>query len=334
MKRPLAFVAVALVGTGIGVALTSMLSQAQPGEDEPRSAPAARRAKLGANASLGGRRAFPDDNAWNVPIDHLPVDPNSDAYVASIGVDGRLHPEFGAPYRGAPNGIPYVVVPGDQPRVPVTFRYADESDQCLYPIPPDAPVEGGPNAPPNSDRHVLVIDRDNWRLYELYAARREDGNWSAGSGAVFDLNSDALRPSGWTSADAAGLPIFPGLVRYDEVMEQKEIRHALRFTAEKTRKAYIYPARHCASPHTDPNLPPMGLRVRLKASFDVSGYPAPARVILQALKKYGMILADNGANWFVSGAPDPRWNDEDLGTLKQVQGKDFEVVRIGNITTP
>jgi len=287
----------------------------------------------GHNASLGGKRVFPPDNPWNKDISRDPVAPNSDALIASIGLDKSLHPDFGTVWSGAPNGIPYVVVPGTQPKVPVIFEYAGESDPGPYPIPPDAPIEGGPDA--KGDRHVLVIDRDNWKLYELFAAYPEEGGkrWRAGSGAIFDLNSNKMRPAGWTSADAAGLPIFPGLVRYDEVMEQKAIRHALRFTCTRTRRAYVYPARHFASRHTDLNLPPMGMRVRLKASFDISGFPPAAQVILTALKRYGMMVADNGGDWFLSGAPDPRWNDDDLQTLKRVKGRDFEVVKMDELAT-
>jgi hypothetical protein len=317
----------------LAVGLGSLAAFSWSSDDPPK--PAARPpvgVQLGPNASLGGRRVFPADNPWNVEIAHIPADPNSDAYVASIGAEANLHPDFGTTYNGQPWGIPYVVVPGDQPRFPVNFEYAEECDQCLYPIPPDAPIEGGPDS--DGDRHMIIVDRNNWKLYELYAARLEDGNWKAGSGSVFDLNSNALRPAGWTSADAAGLPIFAGLVRYDEVMEQKEIRHALRFTARRTRRAYVYPARHWASKFDEENLPPMGLRVRLKADVDISSFPPSAQVILKALKKYGMMLADNGGNWYLSGAPDPRWNDKDVSTLKQIKGKDLEVVRIGNIVTP
>ena len=195
----------------------------------------------------------------------------------------------------------------------------------------DAPVEGGPNGA--GDRHVIVIDRDNWKLYELYRAFPDGAGWNAESGAVFDLNSNALRPAGWTSADAAGLPIFPGLVRYDEVFGRREITHALRFTASRTRRAYVAPARHFASSNTDSNLPPMGMRVRLKASVDIAGYSPAMQVILRALKKYGMILADNGSNWYVSGAPDARWNDSELNTLKSLKGSDFEVLKMGTIVT-
>ena len=288
---------------------------------------------LGPNASLAGRRPFPADNPWNTPVDQDPVDPSSDTLIASIGLTRGLHPDFGANYNGGPFGIPYIVVDGSTPLVSVTFGYADESDPGPYPIPADAPVEGGAAA--GGDRHVLVIDRDHWKLYELFAAYPVPGsaNWTAGSGAIFDLGSDALRPAGWTSADAAGLPIFPGLVRYDEDVEQGAIRHAVRFTVSHTRHGYVYPARHYASSDTSAVVPPMGMRVRLKATFDISGYPASARVILQALKTYGMIVADNGSDWFISGAPDARWNDDELSTLKQVQGSNFEVVRMGTVVT-
>jgi hypothetical protein len=287
--------------------------------------------KLGVGATLEGKRLFPDDNPWNQDISREPVDPNSANLVASIGANKPLHPDFGTVYQGAPNGIPYVVVTKDQPKVPVQFRYADESDPGPYPIPPDAPIEGGPKA--DGDRHVLVLDKDNWKLYELFSAFPDGKGWKAGSGAVFDLKSNKLRPAGWTSADAAGLPVLPGLVRYDEVMEQKEIPHALRFTIIKSRRGYVAPATHFASPHKDANLPPMGMRVRLKADFDISKYPPECKVILTALKKYGMFVADNGSDWFLCGAPDPRWSDDNLRALKKVKGKDFEVVKMGPVVT-
>lgn len=289
---------------------------------------------LGANASLSGRRPFPDDNPWNTAVDRAPVDPNSDALIASIGLTKGLHPDFGANYLGGPFGIPYVVVAGSTPSVTVTFSYAAESDPGPYPIPPDAPIEGGSAS--SGDRHVLVIDRDDWKLYELFSAFPvpSSSGWTAGSGAIFDLSSDALRPAGWTSADAAGLPIFPGLVRYDEVVERGEIRHALRFTVVHSRRAYVYPARHWASSDTSASRPPMGMRVRLKQSYDTSGFPPSARVILRALQTYGMIVADNGGDWFISGAPDARWNDGELNTLKTVPGSAFEVVAMGTIVTP
>ena len=283
----------------------------------------------GVGASLKGLPVFPPDNPWNRRIDGEPVDSHSDLLIARIGPDLSLHPDFGAGgWRGDPNGIPYMVVPGNTPLVPITFDYTEESDPGPYPIPPNAPIEGGANA--TGDRHILVIDRDHGKLYELFDAHPDPSGWGyrAGSGAVFDLKSNRVRPAGWTSADAAGLPIFPGLVRYDEVMEQRKIHHALRFTVKNTRRAYVPPARHRASRNTDWSLPPMGMRVRLKANFDISGFPPSARVILQALKTYGMILADNGGNWFVSGAPDRRWNDGELETLKRVTGKNFEIIRM------
>jgi len=321
-------VALCLAVTGCGGGSGS------PGAPPPTPPPSGGPAdvpELGANASLRGARPFPDDNPWNTPVDQEPVDPDSDAIIDSIGRSARFHPDFGADWNGGPFGIPYIVVSGNTPGVPVSFQYSDESDPGPYPIPPGAPIEGGADS--QGDRHILVIDRDNWMLYELFAAYPSGQGFSAGSGAVFDLGSNALRPAGWTSADAAGLPIFPGLVRYDEVMERHSIRHALRFTAARTRRAYVFPARHFASSDPDPALPPMGMRVRLKAGFDISGFPPSARVILEALKIYGMILADNGGSWYVSGAPDPRWNDQELNTLKTLTGNDFEVVRMGPLAT-
>jgi hypothetical protein len=273
---------------------------------------------------------FPADNVWNVPVDALPIDPNSAAYVATIGANSYLHPDFGSgTWEGSPIGIPYVDVPGTQPRVAVTFDYADESDPGPYPIPANAPIEGGPDS--DGDRHVLVVDRDNCLLYELfYAFPQADGSWHAGSGAVFDLNVNALRPAGWTSADAAGLPILPGLIHYDEVAEG-EIRHAVRVTAPQTRKEYVWPARHYASNLTGARYPPMGQRFRLKADCDISGFSLEVQVILRALKKYGMILADNGAPWFISGVPDERWDNDVLHELRQVHGSDFEAVDVSSL---
>jgi hypothetical protein len=286
---------------------------------------------LGVNASLNGRVPFPGDNAWNLPVDTAPVDPASDSLIASIGLATSLHPDWGT--TESYYGIPYVVVAGTTPKVPVTFDYADESDPGPYPIPPDPPIEGG--AASSGDRHILIIDRDHWILYELYAAYPPSlgHGWTAGSGAIFDLSSNALRPAGWTSADAAGLPIFPGLARYDEV-SAGAIHHALRFTAQRTRQAYVAPARHWASSLTDPGLPPMGMRVRLRRQFDTSGYPHDARVVLDALKTYGMILADNGSNWFVSGVSDTRWDPALFDAFRTVHGSDFEVVRMGTVVTP
>lgn len=283
---------------------------------------------LGQGAALGGKRPFPDDNAWNQRVDHLEVDPLSDVIIATIGCNKPLYGDFGSgSWNGAPIGIPYVVVDGQQERFHIKYTaYGDQSDPGPYPIPRNAPIEGDPNY--EGDRHVLVVDRDNWKLYELFRAFPiADGQlWRAESGAIFDLATNAQRPVGWTSADAAGLPIFPGLVRYDETVELGEIRHALRFTVSKTRNAFVPPASHWASRHSEISLPPMGMRVRLRANVDITGFPPEVQVILTALKRYGMILADNGSDWFVSGAPDPRWNDDNLRTLKQLEGCDFEVV--------
>jgi hypothetical protein len=266
---------------------------------------------------------FPSDNPWNQDISTLPVDPNSSNYLAGIaGLGGNqfLHADFGG---GGAYGIPYITVPGTQPLVPINFdAYGDESDPGPYPIPLAAPIEGG------SDAHVLAVDRDHCKLYELFAASPGSSSWTAASGAIFDLTSNTLRPDGWTSADAAGLPIFPGLVRYDEVASG-HIDHALRFTLSRTQRAYLHPATHWASSYTTSNLSPMGLRFRLKASFDVSSYTGQARVVLNALKKYGMFVADNGSNWFITGSADSRWNDTDLDQLKKVPGSAFEVVNTG-----
>jgi hypothetical protein len=270
---------------------------------------------------------FPADNAWNRDVSTLPVSASSTQYlngIAGLGGNQKLHADFGG---GGLYGIPYITVPGTQPLVPVDFvAYGDESDPGPYPIPLAAPVEGG------SDAHVLAVDRDHCKLYELFAASKGASRWSADSGAVFDLSSNALRPDGWTSADAAGLPIFPGLVRYDEVAAG-HIDHALRFTVSRSQRAYLHPATHYASSSTDPNLPPMGLRLRLEASFDVTAFHGQARVVLDALKKYGMIVADNGSNWYISGAPDARWSDDQLNSLKSVTGSNFEVVKMGTVTS-
>lgn len=276
---------------------------------------------------LDGCQVFPDNNIWNTPVDGLPVDPNSDSYVATIGETTFVHPDFGTVWEGSPIGIPWVSVPGSQALVPVTFLYSDESDPGPYPIPPDAPIEGGPAS--DGDRHVLVVDRGACILYEMYYAFPEGGgaSWSSGSGAVFDLGSNALRPTGWTSADAAGLPILPGLVRYEEVVAG-EIRHALRFTVPETQKAFVWPARHHASSLTGSQYPPMGQRFRLRADFDLTGFPPEVQVILTALKKYGMILADNGSAIFISGVPNPGWSDDNLRELRQVTAADFEAVDV------
>jgi uncharacterized protein (TIGR03437 family) len=278
-----------------------------------------------AQPRVAGCAVFPANNVWNVPVDKLPVDANSDRYVATIGATRPAHPDFGSGlWDGGPIGIPFVEVPGAQPKVSVTFDYDSESDHGGYPVPPNAPIEGG--AASSGDRHVLVVDRDHCVLYELYAAYpQSNGSWHAGSGAIFDLKSNALRPATWTSADAAGLPIFPGLLRYDEVAAG-EIQHAVRFTAPQTRNTYIWPARHEASDLTAVNFPPMGQRFRLKAGFDISGYSPVVQVILRGLKKYGMILADNGSSWYIGGAPDDRWDNDALHQIAQLHGSDFEAV--------
>lgn len=284
---------------------------------------------LGLNASLEGKRIFAANDPWNVPIDTAQVDPNSSAILGLIGLTKSLHPDFGANYNGGPFGIPYIVVPDVQARVTLPFDYADESDAGPYPLPANPPIEPG-----GGDQHALVITQHEWKLYEIFLLRREGGRWVGGSGAIFDLTTNTARPATWTSADAAGLPILPGLVRYDEVYQLGAINHALRFTVVHSRRAYVAPASHWASTATDPLLPPMGMRVRLKTSFDISGYPAAAQVILRALKKYGMIVADNGSDFFLSGTADARWNDDINETLKQVKVGDFEVVRMQGIVTP
>jgi hypothetical protein len=308
----------------VGFALTSCSSSSEPGTTLPSSQQSPSSTTGG--GSLGGRRPFPADNPWNTDISHAPIDPKSAALIASCGVR-NLHQDFGTTYDGAPNGIPYVVVSFGQAKVPVSFDYADESDPGPYPIPANAPIEGGANA--TGDRHVIVVDTSAWKLYELFDAHplNNGASWHAGSGAVFDLGSNALRPAGWTSADAAGLPIFPGLVRYDEAVEQHAIDHALRFTCPRTRKAYVSPARHYASGDTSSALPPMGMRVRLKASFDTTNFTPTVRAILRAMMRYGMFVADNGSGWFVSGVPDPRWNDDEIAALSRVPSSAFEVVK-------
>ncbi|MEY4752725.1 MAG: hypothetical protein RJA44_400 [Pseudomonadota bacterium] len=297
-------------------------------------------ADLGHNASLNGGVPFPADNAWNRDVSTLPVDPASDAIIAAIGAEGRLRPDFGSgSWKGGPIGIPYVVVSGRQEPVQVRWMaYGGQSDPGPYPVPRDAVVEGGLGS--DGDRHVLVIDRDRQRLYELYRAfPQTDGSWYADSGAVFDLRSNNVRPGGqpgWTSADAAGLPIFPGLVRFDEAMlGPGGIRHALRFTVKRSRRAYVPPATHYASRSTDPWLPPMGARLRLRASFNVpADFSVEARAIIAALKRHGMILADNGSNWYLSGAPDPRWQNKRLiDELGSLRGGDFEVLRMDGLVS-
>jgi hypothetical protein len=267
---------------------------------------------------------FPKSNPWNRRVDRLPVAVNSAEIIRSIGAERALHPDFGSGlWEGAPIGIPITVVGRRTPKSQVPFEYADESDRGPYPIPRGVPIEGGYRS--DGDRHALIVDRDACKLYELYALYPRGRGWRAGSGAIWSLRSNRLRPAGWTSADAAGLPILPGLARYDEV-RRGVIDHALRFTVRRTRRAYVYPARHFASNSDDPSLPPMGLRVRLKASFDLSDYPRQARVVLTALKRYGMLVADNGSDWYITGSPNPAWRNDDLRTLGRVKGSEFEVV--------
>ena len=279
--------------------------------------------------TIGACPVLPADNIWNTPIDQLPLDPNSATYVSTIGSGTTLHADFGAGlYNGGPIGIPYVTVPGTQTKYPATFLYADESDPGPYAVPLNAPIEGGSQS--TGDRHAIAVDVDHCILYELYRAFPQTSSWKGDSGAIFNLLSNALRPATWTSADAAGLPIVPGLVRYDEVASG-EIRHAIRLTVPQTRRAFIWPARHYASSLTDPKYPPMGQHFRLRASFNISGYPADDQVILRAMKKYGMMIADNGSAWFISGAPDDRWNNSNLSLLRGVVGSDFEAVDVSSL---
>jgi hypothetical protein len=277
---------------------------------------------------------FPADNPWNQRVDRLPVAKNSARIIATIGLNDPVHPDFGSGlYGGEPIGIPFAVVSSRTRRVPVSFQYASESDRGPYPLPRGVPIEGGYGS--SGDRHVIVVDRSSCKDYELFAGYPHDGGkrWTAGSGAIFNLRSDHLRPAGFTSADAAGLPILPGLARYDEVAGGA-IDHALRFTAPCTAARYVYPARHEASTCHGAWLPPMGLRVRLKASVNISGLPEQARVVAQALKRYGMILADNGSPWFISGAPNRGWNNDALHLLDRLTGRDFEVVNTSSLPRP
>src|SRR5215471_9745487 len=276
--------------------------------------------------AFGSCPVFPADHIWNTPVDQLPVAASSSMWVNTIGATSPLHPDFGSgTYNGGPIGIPYVTVPGTQTAYPATFYYADESDPGPYAVPLNAPIEGGSNS--TGDRHVISVDVDHCILYEMYNAYPQTASWQADSGAIFNLLTYALRPATWTSADAAGLPIFPGLVRYDEILAG-EIQHAIRFTAPQTQSAYVWPARHEASSLTDSRYPPMGARFRLRANFDISSYSRTNQIILQALKTYGMFLADNGSAWFLSGVPDARWDNTDLHRLTIVKGSDFEAVDV------
>jgi hypothetical protein len=298
------------------------------------SATAASAAGGGAPPKVGGCAIFPKNNPWNQRVDKLPKASNSDAVVRAIGPDEGMHADFGSgKYDGGPIGIPYTTVGSGQKRVHVKFGYADESDKGPYPIPRGAPIEGGRGS--DGDRHVIVVDRSRCKLYELFAAYPVNGgsSWKAGSGAIWSLRSNHLRPRGWTSADAAGLPILPGLARYPEV-KRGAIRHALRFTVSRTRNTFVYPARHQASSDSDASLPPMGMRFRLRAGFPVSRFPKQSRVVLRALQRYGMIVADNGSDWYLSGAPAAGWDNGDLHSLGGVKGSDFEVVDTSSLPQP
>ena len=277
-----------------------------------------------AQQTIGACPVLPADNIWNTPVDTLPVLSNSTTLVNTIGASRGFHADFGSgTWNGGPIGIPFITVPGTQATYPASFLYADESDPGPYAVPLNAPIEGGSGS--TGDRHAIALDADRCILYELYRAFPGPNNWVADSGAIFNLTSNALRPATWTSADAAGLPIMPGLVTYDEVASG-EIRHAIRFTVPQTRREFVWPARHYASTLTSTQYPRMGERFRLKAGYDISGYPAEVQVILRAMKTYGIVLADNGSAWFISGAPDPRWNDDNLRTFGQLLGSSFEAV--------
>ena len=270
---------------------------------------------------------FPETNVWNKPVAKLPLRSNSRTIVDAIGAGLPVHADFGSGvYQGAPIGIPITAVTSAEPLSAVDFHYDDESDAGPYPIPDDVAIEGGDDS--DGDRHAIIVDSDSCRLYELSALYPTP--WSAGSGAIWSLTSNALRPRGWTSADAAGLPILPGLVRYEEVAAG-HIDHAIRFTVSRSRRDYVYPARHFASSLTSKSLPPMGLRLRLRANYPVSGFPYQARVVLKALKRYGMIVADNGTSWYLTGAPDAGWDNDQLHTLGKVKGSDFRVVDTRNL---
>ena len=287
--------------------------------------------QVGPSPSLDGCDVFPSDNAWNRDISGLPVHANSDNFIDSVGRDTGLHPDFGTVWDGAPIGIPYVLVDDSQAPVPIDYQaYGDESTPGPFPIPLDAPIEGVGPADADGDRHVIAIDTDACMLYELYRGFPVGDGWEADSGVAWDLSSNATHPEGCTSADAAGLPIFPGLVRYDEVVERGEIRHAIRFTVSQSQRAYVAPATHYASSSTDSDRPPMGLRFRMKSDYDCSEYTDEVRVICDAMKTFGLIVADNGSNWYLSGAPDSRWSDDNLRDLRNITGDAFEVVDTGD----
>jgi hypothetical protein len=290
---------------------------------------------LGQEGSFNGFIPFPPTSLWNTNIANAPVDPNSGAIISFIGSSKPLHPDFGAGlYNNQTIGIPYIVVPGTQGLATINFTaYGDESDPGPMPIPGNAPIEGYPH-PGNGDRHVLVVDQGNCWLYELYHAYPQGpGTWNADSAAVWDLEANEQRPYTWTSADAAGLPILPELVRYDEVASGV-IKHAIRFTLQYSKQAFTPPASHWAANSSNSLAAPMGMRLRLKASFDISGFPPEDQVILTAMKQYGIIMADNGSSMFISGTPDNRWNNDHLGQLRQVTAADFDVLLISPLYTP
>jgi hypothetical protein len=319
-----------------GLAVLILIALAIVGTVQARASGAAatppRAAVTGSHPpSIAGCRVLPAGNPFNQRVDRLPVAADSGPILARIGLSARVHPDFGTVYAGAPNGIPYTVATSRTRRLPVRFLYASESDRRRYPLPRGVAIEGGPGG--QGDRHVLVLDRSSCTDYELFDAHPHRSYWTAGSGAIFSLRSNRLRPAGWTSADAAGLPILPGLARYAEVAAGA-IRHALRFTAPCTAPRYVYPARHRAATCSGPDRPPMGLRVRLRGGVDISGLPYQARVVAQALKRYGLILADNGSPWYISGAPDRHWNDAALHLLNRLSGRDFQVVNTSSLPHP
>lgn len=285
------------------------------------------RERVGPADTVNGCPVLPADNALNQEVAGLPASPNSQHYIESIGLSAHLHPDFGV---NPSYGIPYTVVGEGQPKVPIKFtKYKSESDPGPYPVPLNAPIEGG-GKHGHGDKHVLVMQEGTCMLYELYKAAQKGEGWKAAGGARFDLRSNALRPEGWTSADAAGLPIFPLLARYPEVASGR-IDHALRVTVPQSQRGYIHPATHFASSSSDPNLPPMGLRLRLKASYSLEGFSGQALVIMQALKRFGLIVADNGSPWYITGAPNAGWNEESLQEIKQVPGSAFEAVETGPV---
>jgi hypothetical protein len=338
VKNTLAFCLVltlVMLGCGGG---SGGLGEAGDGGGDPGSGAgqtdACKAMSTGVGASLNGFIPFTSQSRWNQDISASPVDPNSSAIINFIGPNIGLHPDFGAgQYQGSNMGIPYVVVGSSQNLAVINFTaYGDESDPGPMPVPSNAPIEGDPN-PGNGDRHVIVLDNSTCFLYELYSSYPQpDGTWNAASTAVWDLTADEKRPWTWTSADAAGLSIFPGLVRYDEVAGG-EIKHAIRFTLSQSRAAMVPPASHWAANSSDPSAPPMGMKLRLKSSFDVSGFPAQVQVILNAMKKYGLIMADNGSSMYISGAPDDHWDNDALHTLSQVKTSDFEVVQMDPVYT-